>query len=300
MAHSNITPDLTATAPAGLMPPVAIQIRNRRFKRGEPAQRWWAGGDPFATAVFNSLSITFPKGEAYFIRSVKAHRKGAPPELAAQIRDFVTQEVNHTREHVAFNKAVTNAGYDIADLERQVDEDLAEARQRPVIFNLAATMALEHFTAMFAHQLLADPRHLRGVEGDAAYLWRWHAVEEIEHKGVAYDTYAHATRDWSRWKRYKLKSVMMLLVTKNFLSRRYRGAIELLRQDGITGPRAHLGVLRHALLSPGILRKAIPDWLSYFKPGFHPWNLDDSHLLARYDAGADTVAPHAAGDTAAA
>ncbi len=55
-------------------------------------------------------------------------------------------------------------------------------------------MALEHFTAILAHQLLADPRHLEGAEKETADLWRWHAVEEIEHKGVAYDTWLHATR----------------------------------------------------------------------------------------------------------
>ena len=82
----------------------------------------------------------------------------------------------------------------------------ASPTAKPPIVSLAATMALEHFTAILAHQLLADPRHLEGAEREAADLWRWHACEEIEHKGVAYDTWLHATRDWPRWKRWKVKA----------------------------------------------------------------------------------------------
>ncbi|RRB44066.1 metal-dependent hydrolase, partial [Escherichia coli] len=111
---------------------------------------------------------------------------------------------------VAFNRHVTDQGYDVTLLERHIDEALALTKGRPPIASLAATMALEHFTAMLAHQLIADPRHLKGGDEQAAALWRWHAAEEIEHKGVAYDTWLHATRDWSRWQRWKIKAFVML------------------------------------------------------------------------------------------
>ena len=77
--------------------------------------RWWLNGDPVATAWFNALSATFPRGEAFFIEAVKAHREGAPPQLAEEIRSFIIQEVNHSREHVAFNRIATEAGYDMAE-----------------------------------------------------------------------------------------------------------------------------------------------------------------------------------------
>jgi predicted metal-dependent hydrolase len=54
----NVTPgDLTITP------------RDRRFGRGQEAQRWWMGGDPVATAFYNALSATFPKGEAFFVEA---------------------------------------------------------------------------------------------------------------------------------------------------------------------------------------------------------------------------------------
>jgi hypothetical protein len=115
-------------------------------------------------------------------------------------------------------------------------------------------------------------------------MWKWHAVEEIEHKGVAYDTWLHATRDWSRWRRWKVKSIMMLLVSYRFWTKRWSGAMELLRQDGITGWKARAGLLRHLFVSPGLIRRALPSWLGFFLPGFHPWNHDDRALIDLADS----------------
>ena len=262
---------------------LSITPRDRRFSRSGTG-RHWVGGDPVATAFFNALSITFPRGEAYFIESVRAFRDGASPRLAAEIAAFTKQEVVHGREHLAFNRQVTEQGYDVTLLDADVTRLLDLARARSPIVSLAATMALEHFTAILAHQLLRNPRHLEGADVQAAGLWRWHAIEEIEHKGVAYDTWLHATRGWSRFRRWRLKSLMMLIVTRHFLHHRARGMIELLRQDGVTGVRACRGLLAYAFVRPGIVRSIVGAWSAYFLPGFHPWNEDDRHLIARHES----------------
>ena len=263
---------------------LTITPRDRRFGRGSKQDRWWLNGDPVASAFYNALSATFPKGEAFFVESVRAFRDDAPPKLAAEIRAFTTQEVMHSREHVAFNKRALDAGYDMSGLEAQVDRRLAVVRERPPVVNLAATMCLEHFTAILAHQLLSNPKHLRGPDAESAALWRWHAVEEIEHKGVAYDTWLHATKGWSRWMRWKVKAKVMLFVTKNFVVDRSRGTIELLRQDGITGFKAWRRMLWFAWINPGMLRKILGAWLAFFLPRFHPWKHDDRNLIAKAES----------------
>ncbi|GBH29802.1 metal-dependent hydrolase [Sphingobium xenophagum] len=263
---------------------LTITPRDRRFGRGQGSARHWLNGDPIATAFFNALSITFPRGEAYFIDSVRAFREGVPDRLALEIAAFTKQEVVHSREHLAFNRQVTDNGYDVSLLDADVVRLLDLARQRPPIISLAATMALEHFTAILAHELLRDPRYLVGAEPEAAAMWRWHAIEEIEHKGVAHDTWMHATRNWSRAKRWRVKTLMMLIVTKHFLHHRARGMMELLRQDGITNVRAWGGLLHYALVRPGILRRVARPWMSYFLPGFHPWRVDDRALIALADS----------------
>jgi predicted metal-dependent hydrolase len=277
----------TKTTPSDL----TITPRDRRFGRGEATARWWLGGDPYATALYNALSATFPKGEAYFVESVRAFREGAPPRLAAEIKAFTTQEVMHSREHVQFNRRAHEAGYDLTALEKRVEERLAITRSRPPVVNLAATMALEHFTAILAHELLKNPRHLAGADAESAALWLWHSIEEVEHKAVAYDTWLHATRGWSRSKRWRLKAKVMLFVTRNFVVDRTFGALHLLAQDGIAGPRAWAGVFWFALVRPGMMRKIFGAWARFFMPGFHPWNQDDRGLIAAAEA---TLRPAAA------
>ncbi len=263
---------------------LTITPRDRRFGRGLKQDRWWMGGDPVATAFYNALSATFPKGEAFFVESVRNFREGTPPKLDAEIRAFVTQEVMHSREHVQFNKRALEAGYDMSGLEARVEWRLSITRDRPPIVNLAATMCLEHFTAILAHQLLKNPRHLDKADPESAALWRWHAIEEIEHKGVAYDTWLHATRAWPRGKRWKVKAKVMLFVTRNFIVDRTRGTLELLRQDGIVGPKAWARMLWFAWVRPGMLRKGFGAWLAFFLPRFHPWNHDDRALIARAES----------------
>jgi hypothetical protein len=147
---------------------LSITPRDRRFGRHTASPRLWHGGRVEATAIYNALSATFPLGEAFFVESVRAFRDGAPPRLAEEIKGFTTQEAIHSREHDAFNKRAASAGYDLLKLEAQVAKRLALTKERPLIVSLAATMALEHFTAILAHALLADPRHLSGAEQEAA------------------------------------------------------------------------------------------------------------------------------------
>jgi predicted metal-dependent hydrolase len=268
---------------------LTITPRDRRFVDKVRPARWWNGGDPVATALYNALSATFPRGEAFFVESVRQFRDDAPPKLAEEIKAFTTQEVIHSREHAAFNRAALEAGYELQPLEDRVAWRLELVKARPPIASLAATMALEHFTAILAHELLADPRHLDRAESEAAALWRWHATEEIEHKGVAYDTWLHATRHWPRGKRWKVKAKVMMLVTRNFIVDRTRGSLELLRQDGITGPKAWARLIWFMWVRPGMMRKIFSAWAKFFLPGFHPWNEDDRHLIRGYEAEEDAV-----------
>ncbi len=277
---------MAAVTPSDL----TITPRDRRFARDEATPRWWMGDDPFATALYNALSATFPLGEAFFVESVRQYMDDAPDALREDIRNFTTQEVVHSREHLAFNKRAADAGYDLGALEAQVKKRLSVTKSMPRIASLAATMALEHYTAILAHELLADPRHLATADPATADLWRWHAAEEIEHKGVAYDTWLHATRDWTRIRRWKVKAKVMLYITRNFIVDRTRGGLELLRQDGITGLRAWAGLLWCMWVKPGMLRKIFGAWVAFFAPGFHPWNEDDRALIAEYEAKAPRIA----------
>ena len=288
-AHTTIAHGLEPAAPLGKLDvptpdDLQIVVRDQRFGRERKPGRWWLAGDPVATAWHNALSATFPRGETMFIEAVKAFREGTPPKLDAEIRAFVRQEINHTREHVVFNKAAVEAGYDLGKIDARIEQIMGEIKKRPQIINLAATIALEHYTAMMAHEFLANPKHFAGAEPETAAMWRWHAMEEIEHKGVAFDTYLHATRGWTRWKRWKLKSVMMLVITVNFIKNRWIDTLALLAQDGLTGWKIKTKLAWYLFGTPGVLRKIVPAWFAYFMPGFHPWNHDDRALIGKTES----------------
>ncbi len=248
------------------------------------APRWWYGNDPVGTAVMNALSLTFPEGERFFIQAVKRFSNDLPPALARDVRAFTVQEGAHTREHMAFNALVARAGYDIAPIEALVQARLGKARERPEKLQLAATVALEHFTACFAHLALSDRTLLQGAPPELARLWEWHAVEEIEHKSVAFDVFMHATRDLSAWKRYAIRRWSMALATVLFLTVVRRASLMLLKQDGITGLSARIKLFRWLWGKPGLYRRILGEYFAFYGAGFHPWQVDDRHLIAETEA----------------
>lgn len=258
-----------------------IRPRNLRFDRAAARERWWLGGDPIATAWHNALSASFPQGEAFFIETVRRFRDAVPPALAAQIDAFVRQEAHHTREHVAFNRQITDAGYDTSAIEQRIADSLVDARATHPVAQLLVTVSLEHFTAIFAHAMLArGGRQFAGAADPVRAMWTWHAIEEIEHKGVAFDTYMHITGGLKPARRWAIRSLVFLRVSRNFVKNRVGDALALLAQDGITGWQARARLWWYLLGAPGVLRQVAWAWAAYLRPGFHPWDHDDRALIA--------------------
>ena len=268
-----------------------IEKRDLKFGRETPPPRWWHGDDPGRTAFFNALSSTFPVGEKFFMTAVRHYRDGAPQPLRSQIDDFLYQESMHTREHVVFNRQAEDAGYMIAPLEDRARRTIAWVKRRSAIQQLAATCALEHFTATLAHDVLADPAHLDGASEQAKRLWQWHAIEEIEHKAVAFDTYLHATRTMSPFRRWLKRSTVMCVTTIRFHYVIFRNIADLLRQDGRNDLATWRGLLAYLYGRPGPLRLLLGAVFTYMRPGFHPWELDDRSLLKNALAALDMGQP---------
>jgi predicted metal-dependent hydrolase len=266
-----------AQTPADLV----ITPRNLTFGRDLKQTRWWYGGQAAPSALYNVLSLTFPKGEAFFIESVKHFRDQTQEPLTSQVTAFIAQEAIHSREHSHFNRQVTEAGYDLTTISERFNANLAESKERPPVINLTATLAFEHFTAILAHAWLKDDRYFKGAPVETANLWRWHAMEEIEHKAVAYDTYNTVLKDIAPFKRWMLRSRLMLRVTRLFLQNRARDMSDLFKQDGIDTPATWAKVAAYLLIYPGLLRQVFLPWLAFFRPGFHPWDHDDRALLRK-------------------
>jgi predicted metal-dependent hydrolase len=269
----------SATTPSDL----TITSRPLTIDRANRNARWWHGDDPVATAFFNALSVTFPQGETFFIEAVRRYRDGAEGILKEQIASFTQQEAMHTREHVAFNRLIREAGYDTAAMDAWTRDRIAIARARHPIAQLATTVALEHFTAIMAHALLTEKEPMAGAPRDVVKLWQWHAIEEIEHKAVAYDTYMFATRNLSAFRRWVIRANVMLIISFQFWRSVLRHMGDFFRQDGINTPRTWWRVCKFLLVKPGMLRRVFLPYMSYYRPGFHPWLHDDRELIAKVE-----------------
>lgn len=270
----------------------ALIVRDRRFDRNALVPRWWHSNDPVATAWYNSVSASLPRGEAFFIDTLREFREGLPSHLSGEIKAFINQEINHTREHVAFNRLVADHGYNVESIDQGIKVMLALTEGRPKEFNLAITIALEHFAAIISRQLLTDPRYLEGADPVAADIWRWHATEEIEHKGLVFDVWLHVTRDWSAWKRYKTRALIAALITRKYFGNRIRDAIGLLEQDGYSRRKAKWKLYAFLWWKPGMMRRMFTQWATILMPGFHPWKHDDRALIRKLESPySDAVMP---------
>ncbi|NQD92672.1 metal-dependent hydrolase, partial [Pseudomonas sp. CrR25] len=178
---------MLSTTPEGLQ----IRPRHMDFALPTPLPRHWNGGDAFKSHLFDAMSVLFPDGERFFIDSVRHFREQIDdPVLQEQIRGFIGQEGHHSREHQTYSNRLRDLGYDVDALEKRAKRRIRYTQKKfSPQRQLAATAALEHITAIMADGLLKDSRHLAGAHPTMVRLWRWHALEETEHKAVAFDVY---------------------------------------------------------------------------------------------------------------
>jgi predicted metal-dependent hydrolase len=224
-------------------------------------------GDPVATAVFNALSLTFPDGERLFMDAVRNYRSNLSGKLLEDAKGFIAQEAIHTREHVGLNAGLDRSHYPIDEIEANIKGRLAFLRTRGRVAMLGVTIAMEHFTAMMADLFLEEPEFWDGVPEDLARLWQWHAMEETEHKAVAFDVFQEISKNWKPSQRYGLRVRIMLIMTVMFVSNITKFSSMLLIADGMKPWKARLSVLGYLFGKPGLFRKS---WKSYWD-WFRPW-----------------------------
>jgi predicted metal-dependent hydrolase len=260
-------------------------IETRRIAFDHPSApdlpRHFVSGDPAMSHVVAVLSSMFPDGEDFFVRSVRACRdEVTDPDLREQVRGFIGQEAMHGREHRTFNERLAALGYPTKGVERMVRIGL---RLRERVWgrraNLAVTAALEHYTATLAAVLLSDESaRARFDVPEVQSLLLWHALEESEHKAVAFDVYRAAGGS------ERLRRGMMDLTTVLFLSSLVGSVVVSLLMDPTTRRQPALvarsvAALRH---SPFVSRDVRRRLRSYNRPGFHPDDLDASDLVEHW------------------
>lgn len=258
--------------------------RNLKFVLPEDKAMTWNKDGLHVTQFFNTLSIFFPAGERFFIQSVRNYRDEITGDaLKEQISAFIGQEGFHTREHEAYNEALKAAGMPIDRLDNIVVQILEVAKKFPRPFQLAVTVALEHLTAVLGDMLLSNAFLLEGADERYAAIWNWHAIEETEHKAVCFDAYEQAVGTGP--KAYVLRVTAFILANAIFWSVFFPFYVAMLsRSGGIANLKGWLKLTNILVGGPGIMRRKVPDWLDFFRPGFHPWMHDNREFLNKAEA----------------
>lgn len=251
----------------------------------ERVSDWHPDAGPVFSTFLNTFSSILPIGERFFIDSVRHYRDRIDdPELARAVTAFIGQEAMHGREHERYNDAFfakVPAGAKLEDKVKRLFED-ADNRATPAM-RLSATIALEHFTALLADSVLKDERVTQGADPAYAAIWHWHALEETEHKSVAFDVWSSVMGRTP--KAYALRCLGQIRATRIFWTTVFPAFLQALREEGeLTNVRGWAQFARYTLGDIGLLRRQLGKYLDYYRPGFHPWDHDNSEYLEQMQA----------------
>jgi predicted metal-dependent hydrolase len=260
-------------------PAINITPRNINFELDAAHINDWHSGSKERTLFMNALSMLFPVGERFFIYAVNLHRQHVTdPKLKAEVKAFTQQEGLHTREHIAYNEAlqtVVDAAQIEADFEKHVEWFKKKLGSRRA---LLATCAFEHFTAILGEAVLDHPEYLAGAREDYKKVWTWHALEELEHKAVAYDVFRAAYGKKAEWNRI----AVMPLVTMEFFGFLNKRLWALMKAQGLEKNAVSWAKLAWFMFGyPGVFRRIIPKYLKYYNTNFHPNDIDNEETLRR-------------------
>ena len=238
--------------------------------------RYWYDNNAFKSTYMNALSCLFPEGERMFIDAVRDNKdKVSDPKLLEQIKGFIKQEAIHGHEHHLFNEYLDSMGYPASKIEAfEKKEKRLMRKWVPAIDRLALTCAVEHFTAIMAHDLLQQPERSDGVDENFIQMWRWHAIEETEHKAVAFDVYQAVGGGYLR------RMLAMVVVTIMFCLRASIVQGIFLWKDGkLFSPSTWIDGFKFYFGKDGLTRSIFKNYLDYYRTDFHPWDHDNREYL---------------------
>ncbi len=239
--------------------------------------RYWMGGNPFKTRVFDGVQMSFPDGERYFITSVRAYKNQiTDPALQQEVKDFTWQEGQHGQVHTDFNERLKQQGIPVDRMLGVIRKIMdGRTKKRSAQYNVAMTAALEHFTAMMAETFFAKKEVMADADPRVRAMLAWHAVEEMEHKAVAFDVMKKVAKVG-----YFKRTLAMSHAIFAFSLHMVLFTWVLLKHDGFSVLQ-RLKMFASGLVwlygPKGLFSSLVPSLLTYYKPGFHPCQTETVH-----------------------
>jgi len=268
------------------MPTAAIskpEIRTRKMKfnfEEVTSSNYW-NGNSLVSSFFAAMSATFPLGEKEFIEAVRMYKdRISDPELQKEIKAFIGQEGHHSFQHRQLNDSFEKQGWDTHRIEDKLRNKLAlYARHFSPETRLARTVCFEHITAIMAEFMLGNQDIFDGISEELTSLFLWHAVEEIEHKSVAFDVYEIAVAD-----RAKLRRQMVIVTIDFTITMLYYQLMAHVWARSLPSWSDIKGAWSFFFGKKGMLKKMAEPYMRFYQKDFTPWGEDNSELIDAWKA----------------
>lgn len=260
-----------------------------------PAHRHWHNTD-LETYHFNALAMFLPVLEKMIILSIKKSliQLNDAPTLHAEVASLVAQEAIHGREFQIYNARIIMPFYplQIEQFSLRVFRYFAGFMNRfSRTFHFALSAAGEHFTAISAALFLKEPQWFSGVPPTLAAIWRWHCIEELEHKTVAFDVFQHLNG------RYWFRIFGMLIMTLIFTTLYFKPIWMMIKIDNKHKDfRFYCRAFQYYWGKGGFCRSLLKPYFKYYHPRFHPAQQDTFYLIAQWKTVLDRLTPEQAVD----
>jgi predicted metal-dependent hydrolase len=176
-----------------------ITVRKVDFDFLEDVELYAIPALPRVSLFIAAFSMTMPYLEPYLIRMMlKARDEVNDEKLLEDMKRFSQQEGNHFRNHARLNNIIRGKFEDSVAQEIQTIEDELKAdyerflNEKPLKYNLAYAEGFEAMTCAAALSSVDRPAAVDDMISKGwAELLDWHALEEIEHRTVAFDVFDH-------------------------------------------------------------------------------------------------------------
>lgn len=174
-----------------------MRVRQPEFDFSQ-SRAHWTPTIEFAQ-IQNAASVGIPPLERFLNRVMAKARKeikgddAASAALRADITTFIRQESCHYATHDRMNAILVRDGYDrIPEFEREIEAHYAQLfEKKSLAFLTAYCEGFETLGPASAMAWCGDSLdgYLEGADPNIEMMYRWHLLEEYEHRHVCYDVF---------------------------------------------------------------------------------------------------------------
>ena len=249
--------------------PIPVRKMDFEVPVAEDFNPLYIAGNATLSYMHTALGLYVVHLEPFVVKSLRKVMPQIRDEaLKEEVDRLCRQEAQHYQKHADFNELVLARNYPgLEERVKRVGDDFdSYLRHSSDRFRVGCVEGFESFTSQNSLSLLASGvyEHKRS-EPRFADLFKWHNVEEIEHRNVAFDIYQHLYGNY-------LVRAGMCWVAQHHLFSFYADCLRIMSAaEGKRGGARYRTTFKHRLLFTRI--DPLVKRLRTMLPGYTPHHL---------------------------